>query len=51
MTQWLRYLSLLAADDELRAKMGEAAREMARRHLIEDGWRAWAEAYRGLRPG
>ena len=48
MTQWLRYLSLLAADDELRAKMGEAAREMARRHLIEDGWTAWRDAYESL---
>ena len=49
--EWLRYLSVLAADDALREKMGEAAREMARRHLIEDGWTAWAEAYCGLRPG
>src|SRR5215472_5407025 len=45
---WLSYMSGLASDDALRAKMGEAARDMARRHLIEDGWTAWADAYRGL---
>jgi hypothetical protein len=46
--EWLRYLSELAGDDGLRAKMGEAAREMARRHLIEDHWTAWRDAYEGL---
>jgi len=46
--EWLRYMSLLAGDDELRAKMGEAARDMARRYLIEDRWRDWSDAYAGL---
>jgi glycosyltransferase involved in cell wall biosynthesis len=46
--EWLKYMSILAGDDELRAKMGEAAREMARRHLIEDHWTRWRDAYQGL---
>jgi glycosyltransferase involved in cell wall biosynthesis len=46
--EWLKYLSELAGDDALRAKMGEAARDMARRHLIEDHWPRWAAAYAGL---
>lgn len=46
--EWLRYLSELAGDDDLREKMGEAAQDMARRHLIEDHWQDWANAYRGL---
>lgn len=46
--EWLKYLSELAADDVLRGTMGEAARDMAARHVIEDGWQAWAAAYAGL---
>jgi glycosyltransferase involved in cell wall biosynthesis len=43
--EWLKYLSVLASDDALREKMGAAAVEMARRHLIEDGWTNWRDAY------
>jgi hypothetical protein len=46
--EWLKYLSELAGDEALREKMGAAAREMARRHLISSGADAWAEAYAGL---
>lgn len=46
--EWLSYLSELASDDALRAKMGEAARQMARQHLIEDHWTDWAAAYASL---
>lgn len=46
--EWLKYASVLAADEPLRAKMGEAARDTARRHLIEDRWTDWEAAYRGL---
>jgi glycosyltransferase involved in cell wall biosynthesis len=46
--EWLSYLSELARDDDLRAKMGAAAKDMARRHLIEDGWTMWRDAYEGL---
>lgn len=46
--EWLKYMSELASDGQLRAKMGEAARDMARRHLIEDRWTAWETAYRNL---
>lgn len=45
---WLSYMSELAGDDDLRAKMGEAAREMARQHLIEDRWTDWRDAYLSL---
>jgi glycosyltransferase involved in cell wall biosynthesis len=43
--EWLSYMSLLASDDGLRAKMGEAARAMAARYVIEDGWKLWESAY------
>lgn len=46
--EWLKYMSELAADNELRFKMGRAAREMAREHLIENRWEEWADAYRSL---
>lgn len=46
--EWLKHASELAADNELRAKMGEAARDMARRYLIEDHWTDWRTAYRSL---
>lgn len=48
--EWLRYMSELAGDDALRAKMSEAARDMARQHLIEDRWQDWAAAYAALFP-
>jgi hypothetical protein len=46
--EWLKYLSELAGDNDLREKMGAAARDMAREHLIEDHWTRWEAAYRGL---
>lgn len=46
--EWLKYLSILAGDDALREKMGIAAQDMARRHLIEDHWTRWRDAYAGL---
>lgn len=46
--EWLKYASELAADDGLRAKMGQAAREMAARHTIEEHWTRWAGAYEAL---
>lgn len=46
--EWLHYLSLLASDDALREKMGQAAREMAARHTIERNWQNWARAYDSL---
>jgi glycosyltransferase involved in cell wall biosynthesis len=46
--EWLKYMSELAADSELRLKMGEAARDMARRYLIEDRWTMWRDAYLNL---
>jgi glycosyltransferase involved in cell wall biosynthesis len=49
--EWLSYMSELAADDALRAKMGGAARAMAARHVISQGWTAWRDAYGALFPG
>jgi hypothetical protein len=46
--EWLRYMSELAGDEQLRVKMGEAARDMARRYLIEDRWTEWRDAYVNL---
>ena len=46
--EWLKYLSELASDNGLREKMGAAAQDMAREHLIEDHWVRWRDAYAGL---
>jgi hypothetical protein len=46
--EWTDRLSELASDSRLRAKMGEQARECARRYVIEDGWTMWADAYESL---
>ena len=46
--EWLKYMSLLAADDGLRESMGAKAREHARQFTIEQGWKLWAGAYEGL---
>jgi hypothetical protein len=47
--EWLKYMSELT-DDGLRAKMGQAAREMAARHTIGEHWVKWAAAYEALFP-
>jgi glycosyltransferase involved in cell wall biosynthesis len=46
--EWLKYMSELAGDDDLREKMGEAAQDMARQHTTEGNWGRWAAAYQGL---
>ena len=46
--EWLKYLSILASDDELRLKMGEQARSDARGWTIEKNYYRWIEAYEGL---
>jgi hypothetical protein len=46
--EWLKYLSELASDEKLRARMGKAAREHARQYVIEDGYKLWARAYESL---
>lgn len=48
--EWLKYLSLLARDEELRLKMGEAAKEKARENTIETHYAEWVNAYRMLFP-
>ncbi len=46
--EWLKYMSELAADGELRAAMGAKAREHARAFTIEQGWKQWEQAYSAL---
>lgn len=46
--EWLKYLSVLAGDDALRAKMGDCAREDARNWTIEGNYQRWERAYEGL---
>jgi glycosyltransferase involved in cell wall biosynthesis len=48
--EWLRYLSILANDDALRLKMGEAARADARAWTIEENYTRWETAYSSLFP-
>jgi hypothetical protein len=46
--EWLKYLSILAEDDGLRAKMGEAARQDAAKCTIEGNYELWEQAYSSL---
>ncbi len=46
--EWLEYLSLLAADHGLRARMGAAAMSKAKEHRIADHWKLWETAYSSL---
>jgi glycosyltransferase involved in cell wall biosynthesis len=48
--EWLNRLELLANDEDLRLKMGAAAKENARKYLIEDHWHEWVNAYKMLFP-
>jgi glycosyltransferase involved in cell wall biosynthesis len=46
--EWLGYLSELANDEQLRAEMGVKAREVARQHVIESGYKLWEDSYSAL---
>jgi hypothetical protein len=48
--EWLKYLSLLASDEGLRLKMGEAAKAKARENTIEQHYAEWVNAYKMLFP-
>jgi len=48
--EWLKFLSVLASDDDLRLKMGEQARADARGWTIESNYTRWEQAYQGLFP-
>jgi len=48
--EWLKYLSILASDENLRLKLGEAARDDARSWTIEKNWTRWRDAYQNLFP-
>lgn len=45
---WLRSLDALVSDDELRRRMGRAARAEAAQHTIQEHWKLWEECYAGL---
>lgn len=47
-SEWKRRLRELVNDGAARAEMGAKAREAARGHVIDAGWRLWADAYRAL---
>lgn len=46
--EWLKYLSLLASDEDLRLKMGNNARAVADLYRISDRWKQWEAAYEGM---
>jgi len=46
--EWLKYLSVLAADGDLRMRMGDAARQAARDWTIERLAPRWEAAYHSL---
>jgi glycosyltransferase involved in cell wall biosynthesis len=48
--EWLKYLTLLAQDEWLRFKMGEAAKVKARGNTIEGHYSEWVNAYKMLFP-
>lgn len=48
--EWLSVLCELASDEGLRRKIGDAGRETARDHTIDEHWRRWADAYGKLYP-
>jgi glycosyltransferase involved in cell wall biosynthesis len=48
--EWLKYLDLLANDEDLRLKMSAACREQARENTIEKHYTEWLDAYRMLFP-
>jgi glycosyltransferase involved in cell wall biosynthesis len=44
-SEWRDRIRELAADADLREKMGAAGRELAAQHTIEGNWHRWAAAY------
>lgn len=48
--EWLKYLTLLAGDEDLRLRMSAAALETARENTIEGHWQEWEQAYKALFP-
>lgn len=48
--EWLNRLETLANDEVLRIQMGLAAKQNARKYLIEDHWQEWVNAYKMLFP-
>ena len=48
--EWLNYMSLLATDEDLRAKMAAAGKIHAAEHVIEKHWHKWIDCYEMLFP-
>ena len=47
-SEWIDRIRMLVEDADLREQMGAAAREKARRHTIQAGWRLWESAFRSV---
>ena len=47
-SDWGKRLRELICDEDARREMGAKAREVARAHVIDNGWRLWAAAYEEL---
>jgi glycosyltransferase involved in cell wall biosynthesis len=48
--EWLKYMSILAADEDMRLAMGAAAKKQAEEYIIEKHWQEWINAYSRLFP-
>lgn len=46
--EWERRLRDLTNDEAMRAEMGSAAKQRARKFAIGEGWQLWANAYKSL---
>lgn len=47
-SEWIDRMQLLIEDADLRESMGAAAREKARKHTIQAGWKQWETVYRSV---
>lgn len=46
--EWLKYLEVLANDEDLRLEMGRNGKELAAQNTIEGNWQLWEKAYSSL---
>ena len=46
--EWYKYIELLIEDEDLRIKMGKAARKQAHEHTIQRHWKEWEDVYSAL---
>lgn len=46
--QWLRRITDLASDPDMRAEMGAKAKALAQTYTIQENWHHWVRAYEGV---